>query len=186
MIRQKSRSTWITLGDCNTVFHAHLKSRQAKNKVCSIYIKQRVKLTDPNMIQKEFLSFIQNLQGCAIINIPCLDITIARNGPCLTIHQQQLVQEVTKDDVVQALNTLSNDKSPGIDDFLAEFFKEYWTIMGDEVSNAVTQFFRNGKLLKVVNVFTMTLIPEVSKSTFVKNFRPISCCTTLYKLIAKI
>lgn len=58
--------------------------------------------------------------------------------------------------------------------------------MRDEVSNVVIQFFHNGKLLKAVNNATMSLIPKVSKPTFVKYFRPIAWCTTLYKLIAKI
>lgn len=32
----------------------------------------------------------------------------------------------------------------------------------------------------------MTLVPEVSNPTSVKDFRPIACCSVLYKIIAKI
>lgn len=53
-------------------------------------------------------------------------MNIAKDGPCLTEEQQLLLlQPVTKEEVVQALKDLPNDKTPGIDGFPTEFFKEY-------------------------------------------------------------
>lgn len=37
VLRQKSRAAWISSGDSNTkFFHAHMKARQAKNRISSI------------------------------------------------------------------------------------------------------------------------------------------------------
>lgn len=58
--------------------------------------------------------------------------------------------------------------------------------MGKEVTKATKQFFQTGKLLKGVNCTTISLVPKVKNLTFVKEFRPIACCTILYKLIAKV
>ncbi|XP_010670560.3 uncharacterized protein LOC104887594 [Beta vulgaris subsp. vulgaris] len=44
----------------------------------------------------------------------------------------------------------------------------------------------NGKLLKEVNATTITLIPKVKCPKTVVEFRPISCCNTLYKCITKV
>nr|XP_009778610.1 PREDICTED: uncharacterized protein LOC104227925 [Nicotiana sylvestris] len=68
--------------------------------------------------------------------------------------------EVTRKDVDKAVKELQNDKAPGIDGFLGEFFKEYWSTIGDEVGTAVLKFFSNRKMLKSVNCTTLTLIPK--------------------------
>ncbi|XP_019230666.1 PREDICTED: uncharacterized protein LOC109211574 [Nicotiana attenuata] len=81
VIRQKSRATWISSGDSNTrFFHAHMKSRQARNKISSIQNEQGVLITDPKLIQQEFLRFFKKLLGTAAEEFPCIDTTITRNG----------------------------------------------------------------------------------------------------------
>lgn len=50
----------------------------------------------------------------------------------------------------------------------------------------VHEFFVSGKMLKSFSFTTMTLIPKYDNPTMVKDDRPIACCTTFYKLIAKI
>lgn len=51
---------------------------------------------------------------------------------------------------------------------------------------AILQFFETGKLLKEINCTTVTLIPKVVDPNYMKEFRPIACCSTVYKLISKI
>ncbi|KAL0451451.1 UNVERIFIED_CONTAM: LINE-1 retrotransposable element O protein [Sesamum latifolium] len=47
-------------------------------------------------------------------------------------------------------------------------------------------FFVTGRLLKQVNSTLISLIPKVNNPTVVGEFRPISCCNVLYKIITKI
>ncbi|XP_019238406.1 PREDICTED: uncharacterized protein LOC109218498 [Nicotiana attenuata] len=156
IMRQKSRATWIQLGDCNTKhFHAYMKARQARNKE-----------TD---------------------ELPGIDVNIARNGPCLTLaKRQQLLHAVTPEEICQIVKNLPNDKAPGMDGYPAKFFKEFWPLIGQEVIETVQQFFQTGKLLKEINCTTVTLIPKMKNPSYVKEFRPIACCSTMYKIIAKL
>lgn len=41
-------------------------------------------------------------------------------------------------------------------------------------------------MYKAVNCTAITLVPKVRKPKTVREFRPIACCTVLYKLISKI
>lgn len=141
--RQKSRATWIQYGHKNSkYFFAHLKARQARNRIFTIYKEQGIKLTDPDLIQKEFLHFFRSLLGRAAYTLPCIDICIARDGPCSTLtQQQQLLEPTTSIDVMQALKDLSSDKSLGIDGFNAESFRLHWDIVGEEVTESRLQVF---------------------------------------------
>lgn len=112
------------------------------------------------------MNFFQGLQGTSAKELPCLDSNIVRDGPCLNRHQQQLlVKEVNTDEILQALKAMPNEKAPGADGFSVEFFRQYWELIGDDIVQAVLQFFETGKLLKNINCTTVTLIPKVNKVT---------------------
>ena len=73
-----------------------------------------------------------------------------------------------------------------MDGFNSFFFKHCWDIVGEEVADAVLDFFSTGKLLKAINVASLTLIPKMKSPTHVSDFRPISCCSVIYKCITKL
>ncbi|KAL0285038.1 UNVERIFIED_CONTAM: hypothetical protein Scaly_2831200 [Sesamum calycinum] len=55
-----------------------------------------------------------------------------------------------------------------------------------EMIKAILEFFTTGRLLKQVNTTILALIPKVRAPSTVSDFRPISCCNVLYKVITKI
>ncbi|KAL2247993.1 UNVERIFIED_CONTAM: hypothetical protein Sindi_2651600 [Sesamum indicum] len=46
--------------------------------------------------------------------------------------------------------------------------------------------YSSGRILKQINTTLLALIPKVHSPTTVGDFRPISCCNVLYKIIAKL
>ncbi|GJW51394.1 hypothetical protein Tco_0092745, partial [Tanacetum coccineum] len=59
-------------------------------------------------------------------------------------------------------------------------------VVGMEVSQAIREFFTNGKLLKELNHTIIALIPKIKSPSRVTDYRPISCCNVLFKCISKI
>jgi len=90
------------------------------------------------------------------------------------------------DEILKVLFSLKDYKAHRPDGFSMGFFKKAWSIVGSDTINAIHSFFISGQLLKQVNATIVTLIPKVSNSSIVKDFRPILCCNTIYKCIAKI
>uniref|UniRef100_A0A0V0I001 Putative ovule protein n=1 Tax=Solanum chacoense TaxID=4108 RepID=A0A0V0I001_SOLCH len=41
-------------------------------------------------------------------------------------------------------------------------------------------------MLKAINCTSITLVPKIPNPSTVKEYRPIECCTVLYKIIAKV
>ena len=97
-----------------------------------------------------------------------------------------LTQVVTREEVTKALNRMHAYKSPGPDGFQCIFFKQYWHIVGEDVTTLVTQAFATGTFDPVIAETFIALIPKVDCPQSFKEFRPISLCNTIYKLITKV
>ncbi|KAL2251594.1 UNVERIFIED_CONTAM: hypothetical protein Sindi_2281700 [Sesamum indicum] len=99
---------------------------------------------------------------------------------------RQLIALVTKKEIKWAFFHIEEDKLSGLDKYPACFYKAAWLIIGDEVIRAVMEFFTTGRLLKQVNSTLLALILKVQALSTLADFRPISCCSVLYKVIMKI
>lgn len=53
------------------------------------------------------------------------------------------------------------NKSPGPDGYGSGFFRSTWDVIGQDITEAILEFFGNGKLLKQVNATNIALIPKV-------------------------
>lgn len=58
--------------------------------------------------------------------------------------------------------------------------------MGQSVTEAVQEFFTTGKLLSQRNSTSVTLVPKKLNADKLSDFRPISFCNAVYKVISKI
>ncbi|KAA3481602.1 reverse transcriptase [Gossypium australe] len=89
------------------------------------------------------------------------------------------------DEVQKALKGMGPTKAPGYDGFPALFSQKYWHIVGKDVAEFCLRVLNEGKELDSVNRTDIVLIPKIPNPTSLVNFRPISLCIILYKLVAK-
>ena len=82
--------------------------------------------------------------------------------------------------------SIPNTKSPWPDGFSSGFFKATWHITGALVCNAIQNFFLTGHMPHFLGETKLVLIPKVLNPTQAKEFRPITCCTVIYKCVAKL
>lgn len=78
---------------------------------------------------------------------------------------------------------INEDKAPEPDGYGSQFFKNVWGIVGKNLEDGVLEFFRIGKMLKGINATVITLIRKSTHVDYVGDYRPISCCNTIYKMI---
>lgn len=77
-------------------------------------------------------------------------------------------------------------KAPGADGFGTFFYKDSRDVVGSDVVEVVLDVLHNCRILKELNHTVVTLIPKTKCPKNVSEFRPISCCNTLYKCITKV
>ena len=65
----------------------------------------------------------------------------------------------------------------------ALFFQKYWNIVGANVTNMVLNVLNSGMPLHDINKTNIALVPKTKNPQRMTDFRPISLCNVVYKLI---
>ncbi|KAK6804275.1 hypothetical protein RDI58_002059 [Solanum bulbocastanum] len=162
IMRQKSRMQRLKLGDGNTAyFHVSLKNRLAQNRITSLTSANGNIMASSSDIEEEILGFYKKLLETCANQLPTVNHQAMRDGPRLDRGKQaHLIVPVSRDEILQALQGINDNKAPGSDGFNAIFFKKVRATVGEEITDAIQEFFLSGKLLKAINCTTVTLIPK--------------------------
>nr|GFD48521.1 putative RNA-directed DNA polymerase, eukaryota, reverse transcriptase zinc-binding domain protein [Tanacetum cinerariifolium] len=81
-----------------------------------------------------------------------------------------MVRDITNEEIKSAMFDIGDDKSPGPDGFTSTFFKKGWEVVGNDVCNAVRDFFSNGCILKEINHTFLALIPKLTTPLKVNDY----------------
>ena len=99
---------------------------------------------------------------------------------------QFLTKEFTKEEVEEALKQMHPTKAPGPDGMSAIFFQKYWNIGGNDVICMILNVLNSNMSMAKINRTNITLIPKTKNPTKMIEFRPISLCNVVYKIISKV
>ncbi|XP_038987981.1 uncharacterized protein LOC120112503 [Phoenix dactylifera] len=97
-----------------------------------------------------------------------------------------LIRPVSAREIQEVMWSLEGDKAPGPDGFPPFFFRRYWMIVGQTVTTAIQQYFSTAVMSTDWQRTLVTLIPKRQDAAEPSHFHPISLCTTLYKVTAKL
>jgi hypothetical protein len=160
-------------------------SRRRKNAIDFLKNDNNEWLSDRNDIGDCFVQFFQNLFSSS--NPQFLDDLDNLISPVISDENNMLLCAIpSADEIKQTLFSLGSNKSPGPDGMSTLFYKHYWEIISQDLIEAISSFFTRGHILTEINRIFITLIPKSDKTAKVNQFRPISLCNTIYKIISKI
>ncbi|XP_073021246.1 uncharacterized protein [Primulina eburnea] len=186
-IAQKAKIQYTKQGDrCTKFFYDLIKRNNKRNAIVALTKSDGCTTTDMAEIANEFIIHYKSLLGSKVTTTNLHSDSLLDGPKVQSDEWQNLVRVPTRAEVDAALFDIDNDKAPGSDGYGAFFFKSTWHIIGSDVSKAVFELFRNGKLLKQWNHSIISLIPKMAATSSVNDYRPISCCTVFYKIISKM
>lgn len=93
---------------------------------------------------------------------------------------------LTQEEIKEALWSMQAYKAPGPDGLHAGFFQRFWLLVGDSVREEVERVFHTRKVPEYLNKTHIVLIPKIQGPETIGNYRPISLCNSVYKIISKI
>lgn len=81
---------------------------------------------------------------------------------------------------------MSPCKTPGLDGIPPLFYQRYWDIVGPNVVQFVKESFKKAEFEQGLNNVMTTLIPKLEHPELISQFRPISVCNVIIKVISKV
>lgn len=140
-------------------------------------------ITDPAEINVKIVDFYRNLFTENGTRRPTLnDLTVS------TIDEADvcLDKAFTEEEVFEAIKHMNGDKAPGLDGFSLAFFQACWTTLKADLMQVFHQFHDHGTFEKSINATFIALIPKKPGAMEMKDFRPISLISGVYKIVAKV
>jgi hypothetical protein len=99
---------------------------------------------------------------------------------------ENLLSSFTSKEVKKAAFSIGDLKALGLDGLHAIFYKRFWSICGEDITNEVLQAMNTCVIPEGWNDTTVVLIPKVDNLESITQYRPISLCNVIYKIISKM
>lgn len=178
----KSRDNWLSLGDANIAFfHASVINRRRKNRINSIKDTMGNWLHDAedikNCIKNHFSNLLSPSPAIIVQSLPQNSFSFIGVANSLFTTIPTILE------IKEALWDLKPNKAPGIDGFSHDYFQKCWDSVHQVVCADIQACFLNESIPMAWNQTLICLIPKVSQPTEANHLRPISLCSTLYKVV---
>ena len=184
-LRMKSKFIWAQEGDANSkLFHSLMNARKSKNVITRLELEDGRLVDSEDGIVREITGFFKSLYTTAGLSFRGVDGIDWQ--PIPRPLAEWLERPFEEDEIKRAIQECDGNKAPGPNGFTLELFKTHWETMKDDVLRVFCEFVKDGVIHGVTNETYVCLIPKKANSSKVKDFRPISLITSLYKIIAKV
>ncbi|KAA3462610.1 reverse transcriptase [Gossypium australe] len=161
---QRARINWLKLGDRNTTFfHKQATQRKKMNLI------QKLQFEDGRETIES--KDMEEIAGSYFVKLFSADSQMHKGGDLDSVDRN------------------GSYKGPRGRWISSHFYQKYWPIIGEEVSNYCLQQLNNGNNsmdLRPIKKTNIVLLPKVLNRSTISQFRPISLCNVIYKLIARV
>jgi hypothetical protein len=184
--RQRAKEDWLKMGDRNTrFFHACASEKRRQNRVGFIMDERGQRWESQAKIENAFVVYFSKLftKGTLGDIATCLQPIDNRVSASMNAD---LLREFSREEIEAALFQMGLYKALGPDGLNACFFQTNWPTMREEVCHVILEILNSGVIPEELNLTHITLIPKNKNPISVIDFRPISLCNVLYKLISKV
>ena len=182
----RSRSNELRDGDKKSqYFHHKVNSRQWRNSIKG--------LTDPSDgvwktskldIERRITAYYQNLFQSS--SPSGFEEVVVGLGEVITEDMNEILDAVpTYVEVPCAIFQMHPTKAPGTDGFHALFFQKFWDIVDVGIFCLVKRWWEGLFYMKIINKTCISLIPKCQNPKLLTEYRPISYCNVIYKILFK-
>lgn len=183
---QKSREKWIVSGDRNTkFFHTSTVIRRRRNRVDTLQADDGSWIKDGHELELMAVEYYKRLYFMADVNPIMRQLPSEGFTPISEADLKRIGKPCTATEIELSLRSMGKYKAPGPDGYQPVFYQDCWDVVGSSVVRFVLEFFESCELPEELNDALVVLIPKVNKPEKITQFRPISLCNVLFKVMTK-
>eukprot|EP00253_Pinus_taeda_P031908 PITA_31908 len=186
--RLRSRAIWLLEGDANTkYYHKFANGWKIINTIWELKDEHGHQVSSQKNLARLATAHFRGIyKAPADVNI--LEIMRVIEHFPRFIEQddsEELLKEVTMAELEATLKWFKKDKIPGPDGWTIEFYLAFFDLLGNDLLQIVEESRRRGRISSAIKSTFIALIPKSNAPNTFDDFRPISLCNCLYKIIAK-
>jgi hypothetical protein len=156
--RQHARLTWIRKGDTNTrFFQLHANMRKKRSFIASLNGESGTAISQENKLELVFNHF-SNIMGK-----PSGRTRAVNWNDLGYVHHNldDLDASFTAQEIESVVKNMPQEKAPGPDGFIGYFYKRCWSIIKDDLIQAIMSFFNlQTSKLSLINSANIVLLPK--------------------------
>ncbi|GMI96662.1 hypothetical protein like AT1G43760 [Hibiscus trionum] len=182
---QRVRTNWLKCGDRNTAFfHNWASARKRKNAIRSLVTSDGS--TVSNDLGMAALAF-DHFKGVFTASIVSeQDSVLDKVSPTISAAMNsKLTAAYSREEIFSVVKDMAPLKASGLDGYPALFYQKCWSVIGTDVADFCLAVLSGSQSFDSFNSTSIVLIPKVDDLRSLDQFRPISLCSVLYKIIAK-
>lgn len=167
--------------------HTKASARRRNNTIYGVEDSTGIWHTDDSMVENIVIDYFQNIftsSGPSSVDIePVIEsvrVSVSND------MNEFLCSPYSKLEVKDALWQSHPSKSPGPDGFSSFFYRKYWEVIKKSFMPKCLVVLNGNVSAHDINKTHIVLIPRVKNPKSVSQFRPISLCNVIYKVITKI
>ena len=183
---QRGRANWLLHGDRNTsYFHKAATARKKRNCIRRLLDDTGVWKEELDDINSIITSYFKEL-FTSQVTVPDINVLSKVQRRVSEAMNTTLMAPYTAEEVREALFSIGDFKAPGPDGLHAVFYKRFWSMLGDDLVMEVLNAINSRVMPQGWNDTTIVMIPKVNSPEKVTQFRPISLCNVVYKVISNL
>lgn len=183
-VKQRAKTFWLQKDHDDLQFLYHtIREKNNGNSIKELHSDKGI-LTDSIEIRHAFCGFY-----CRLFNSHKAAISLDTLLVTKFLSQDQidnLVLPILDKEIIEALQSIDDDKTPDNDGFTVKFLKFNWDLSSKQFLAAAHHFFSSKKLPQMYKHTLITFSPKSKHASSIADYCPISLCTTFYKVVAKI
>ena len=186
MWKQRARIEWLRAGDKYTRFFRLRATRRRRKNMITRLKKPDGQITEDGQEMASLAtSFYKTLYASEGIEnmeaiLSTVPVKVSSN------MNNQMLADIKASEVKDALFQMFPTKAPGPDGYPAHFFQRHWDLCGEEVTSVVLRVLSGEDDPVRINNTFIVLIPKVNRPEELGQFRPISLCNVIYKIVSKV
>ena len=165
------------------------KQRAIQSQIRTVIVNEK-EITSESEINEHISLFYKNLfqENLSFSKTDLQNYLKTVSNPVLSKEQQDSCEgEITKKELLKALKSMENDKSPGNDGLSKEFHETFWTDIKTFFISSIKKSKEIKELCPSQRQAVIKLIEKKGRDKrFIKNWKPISLLNVDTKLISKV